>query len=281
MRCLVTGGSGFIGSHLVDNLVSLNHEVVSLDCSLCKYENPKATYRYGFVQNIESFNFSYDFDFIFHLAALPRIQPSFKDTINVHDSNITGTFKILEFAKKSKSRVIFAGSSSVLHDIYANPYAFSKSIGEQYCVIYNKIFQVPVAIARFFNVYGPRQIEDGEYATVVGIFEKQKKQNKNLTITGNGEQRRDFTHVDDIVSGLICIMKTDWDFEIFNLGSGKNYSINEIASFFDSPIEYIESRKGEAITTLADIENTCNKTQWKPVVDIKEYIKNKITKSDV
>jgi UDP-glucose 4-epimerase len=276
MRCLVTGGSGFIGSHLVDKLVSLNHEVFSLDCALCKCENPKATYRYGFVQNIESFLFSYDFDFIFHLAALPRIQPSFKDTINVHDSNTTGTFKILEFAKKSKSRVIFAGSSSVLHDIYANPYAFSKSIGEQYCVLYNKIFQVPVAIARFFNVYGPRQIEEGEYATVVGIFEKQKKQNKNLTITGDGEQRRDFTHVDDIVSGLVCIMKTDWDFEIFNLGSGKNYSINEIASFFNSPVEYIEPRKGEAKTTLADIEYTCIKTQWNPVVDIKDYIKKQI-----
>jgi len=230
MRCLVTGGSGFIGSHLVDKLVSLNYEVVSSNSPLCKYENPKATYKYGFVQNIESFHFLH-FDFIFHLAALPRIQPSFKDITNVHDSNTTGTFKILEFAKKSKSRVIFAGSSSVLHDIYANPYSFSKSIGEQYCVLYNKIFQVPVAIARFFNVYGPRQIEEGDYATVVGIFEKQKKQNKNLTITGDGEQRRDFTHVDDIISGLICIMKTNWNFEIFNLGSGKNYSINEIASF--------------------------------------------------
>lgn len=278
MRYLVTGGAGFIGSHLVDFLVQDGHQVVVLDSFTTGTPlnmNKKAVYCHKFVQDTrDNPNATLVYDAIFHLAAHARIQPSFDDPFEVHDTNVTGTIKILELAKKTKTRVVFAGSSSVLHDVFANPYAFSKHIAEQYCILYNKLFQVPVCVARFFNVYGPRQIEDGRYATVMGVFEKQKRENKSITITGDGEQRRDFTHVRDIVSGLIAMSKKDWNGDVFNLGTGINYSINEIAAMFESPVEYIPQRKGEAKITLADINETKQKLGWTPTIDIKDYIKS-------
>lgn len=278
MRCLVTGGAGFIGSHLVDALIENKNQVIVFDSFTTgrpEYMNNKAVYCHRFVQDErDNPNATLNYDVIFHLAALPRIQPSFDNPFETHESNVTGTIRILELAKKSKTRVVFAGSSSVLHDVYANPYSFTKHVAEEYCVMYNKLFGVPVAIARFFNVYGPRQIEEGNYATAIGIFEKQKRENKPLTITGDGEQRRDFTHVSDVVAGLIAMSKNDWNADIFNLGTGVNYSINEIAHMFNSSIEYIPQRKGEAKVTLADINDTSKKIGWSPTISIKNYIQS-------
>lgn len=277
MRYLVTGGAGFIGSHLVDALIEDNHQVIVFDSfSTGRRENmnKKAVYCHRFIQDTrDNPDATLNYDAIFHLAALARIQPSFDNPAEVHDSNVNGTIKILELAKKAKTRVVFASSSSVLYDVYANPYSFSKHIAEQYCFLYNKIYDIPVCVARFFNVYGPRQIEDGEYATALGVFQKQKRENKKLTITGDGEQRRDFTHVRDIVSGLIAMSKKDWNGDIFNLGTGINYSINQIAAMFESPVEYIPQRKGEAKITLADINETKQKLEWTPTIDVKDYIK--------
>ena len=280
MRYLVTGGAGFIGSNLVDRLVDEGHQVIVFDSFVngnLNNANKKAVYCHKFVEDIvENPHATLSYDAIFHLAALPRIQPSFDHIEQVHSANVTGTLKVLESARKTKTRVVFAGSSSVLHDVYANPYTFSKNIAEQYCVLYNKIYGVSVCIARFFNVYGPRQVEEGDFATVLGIFEKQKREGKKLTITGTGEQRRDFIHVQDVVSGLIEMSKKDWNADVFNLGTGVNYSINELASFFDSEVEYIPGRRGEVPFSLADISYSKQKLNWNPTINIKDYILKKI-----
>ena len=272
MKCLVTGGAGFIGSHLVDRLVEDEDKQVRVydNYSTGKKENhnEKAEYVQGDVANM----WIDKYDVIFHLAGEARIQPSFENPFLTHYSNVTGTARVLEIARKNGGRVIYAGSSSVYHDIFANPYSFTKMMAENYCTLYNKVYDIPVAIARFFNVYGPRQMEEGAYATVVGVFERQKREGKNLTVTGDGEKRRDFTHVDDIVRGLIAMSEKDWNAEVFNLGTGTNYSINEVAEMFGQPIEYIPERPGEAHTTLADIHNSKAMLGWRPWICLKEYI---------
>lgn len=281
MKYVVSGGAGFIGSNLVDKLIELGHQVLVWDnLSLGKEENihDKAEFAEVDIRDlhfdkIEDYE---DADAIFHLAALPRIQPSFKYPNKTFDINVRGTINVLSIAKKYGIKVIYAGSSSFYHDPYVNPYSFTKWQGEECCKMYNVVYGVPVAIARFFNVYGPRQITEGEYATVIGIFENQKKNNKNLTVTGDGNKRRDFTHVQDIVSGLIAMSKDKWNGEVFNLGSGINYSINELANMFESKIEYIPERPGEAQTTLADITFSREKLNWNPQYSLEKYVKEAI-----
>lgn len=280
MKYIVTGGAGFIGSNLVDALVEQGHKVYVWD-NFCtgKAENLNHNINNISVEWLDISQtipdiFSEGIDAIFHLAAEARIQPSFKKPLYTHNSNVTGTVHVLELARINNCKVIYAGTSSLYHDLYANPYTFTKGLAEQYCQLYNKIYGVPVAIARFFNVYGPRQIEDGDYATVIGIFEKQKRNNQPLTVTGTGEKRRDFTHVKDIVSGLIAMSKDNWNCEIFNLGSGTNYSINEVAQMFNHPITYLPNRPGEAETTLADISFSKEKLGWEPTQSLRNYIES-------
>lgn len=275
MKYLVTGGAGFIGSNLVDRLINQGHEVEVWDALTTGKRhnvNPAAKLRVIHVESVLKMDVKERFDAIFHLAAEARIQPSFKNPLLTHNSNVTGTVKILEIAAETKTRVVFAGSSSVYHDIYANPYSFSKQIGEHYLHLYNRVYGVPVSIARFFNVYGPRQLQEGAYATVIGIFEKQFKEGIPLTITGDGEQRRDFTHVDDIVSGLISMSQKDYNGEVFNLGTGTNHSINELAKLFNHPFEYIPKRPGEAQVTMADLSLSQRLLGYKPTVRLEDYI---------
>ena len=277
MNCLVTGGAGFIGSHLVERLLEDGHKVVVWDnYSTGKRENHVEGAVY-IELDIDCLTFPalYDpQDVIFHLAGEARIQPSFEDPMLTHRSNVTGTMKVLEVARCCGARVVYAGSSSVYHDQYANPYSFTKFKAEEYCTLYNRIYKVPVAIARFFNVYGPRQIEDGAYATVVGIFQRQYRDGEPLTVTGDGKQRRDFTHVKDIVSGLIAMSKKDWKANIFNLGTGRNYSINEVAYMFKENLEYIPARPGEARETLADISQTTSVLGWEPEHKLEDYVRD-------
>lgn len=272
MRILVTGGCGFIGSNLVEELIDLNHEVVVLDNLSTGFDfnlHPKAKFYQCDVRKPKKIK---PCQVIFHLAALARIQPSFKNPEETISVNCQGTVKILELAKQWQSRVIYAGSSSFYSDPHINPYAHSKWIGEEHCRMYNKTYGLSVAIARFFNVYGPNHLREGDYATVIGIFEKQKMQNIPLTITGNGEQRRDFTHVDDIVSGLIAMSQNNWNADLFNLGRGQNHSINELALMFEHPYSYIPGRKGEAVDTLADLSETKEKLNWEPKKDLQDYV---------
>ena len=159
-------------------------------------------------------------------------------------------------------------------DQYANPYAFTKMKAEEYCLLYLELYGVESAICRFFNVYGERQPTEGQYATVIGVFERQKRAGEALTVTGDGEQRRDFTHVSDIVSGLIAASQVDHiEDPLFPLGTGKNHSINEVAEMFEQTYRYIPARPGEARTTLADINFTKEWLGWEPTYKLEDYIK--------
>jgi len=168
---------------------------------------------------------------------------------------------------------VYAGSSSAYAGPMLNPYAYAKYTGEQVCEMYSSVYSMNTAVARFFNVYGVRQPIVGPYATVVGIFERQKKLGLPLTVTGDGEQRRDFTHVSDIVRGLYTLSQGDHRGEVYNLGTGRNHSINELQNFFSpNEITYIPARPGEARVTLADISKTEAKTGWTPKIRLEDYI---------
>jgi len=181
---------------------------------------------------------------------------------------------MLEYARKNNILVVYAGSSSFHHGLYESPYAWSKHSGEQLCKLYSNIYDLSTVVCRFYNVYGPYQVEEGTWATVIGKFENQVRNNKPLTIVGDGEQRRDFTHIDDIVDGLIKCSEQPFKGEIFELGRGKNYSINEIADMFGKgyPRTNLPSQPGEYDRTLADYSLAQDVLDWKPTVDIKDYI---------
>ena len=280
MLTLVTGGAGFVGTNLVKRLLQDGHDVVSIDnYSTGKKENHQEGCNYWNFDLSDRRNAVLErdeYDVIFHLAALPRIVPSFKDPVATFTSGPVATINILDRAKKNKIPVIYAGSSSCTGDVYANPYTFSKWQNEELCNLYSKLFDVPTTICRFYNVYGEYQTIEVAYCNVLGIFERKYRKDKPLTITGDGEQRRDFTYVGDIVDGLIRASqyKSDSLSEEFELGNGKNYSINELAEAFgDYPKKYIDARPGEMRVTL----NTDTKAEdllgWKPKGDIIKFVK--------
>ncbi len=289
MNCLVTGGAGFVGSNLVRRLLYLGHSVTVWDnLSTGKFENLDWA-KYG-IKDHPYLKFVLadvddppypepNVDVIFHLAALARIQPSFASPAVTFDVNCSGTVRMLELARRTKARFVYAGSSSFYFDKYVNPYTFTKWVGEEIAYMYTKVYGVSTATARFFNVYGPNQIREGAYATVLGIFEKQYQEGKPLTITGTGEQRRDFTHVADIVEGLIALGKGEWKGEVFNFGTGTNHSINEVAALFpNAAVEYIPARPGEADVTLADIVQSQEILGWEPKHTLEGYLKELLVK---
>ncbi len=280
MRTLVTGGAGFVGTNLVKRLLQDGHDVVSIDnYSTGKKENHQEGCNYWNFDLSDRRNAVLErdeYDVIFHLAALPRIVPSFKDPVATFTSGPVATINVLDRAKKNKIPVIYAGSSSCSGDVYANPYTFSKWQNEELCNLYSKLFDVPTTICRFYNVYGEYQTNEGAYCNVLGIFERKYRKDKPLTITGDGEQRRDFTYVGDIVDGLIRASqyKSDSLSEEFELGNGKNYSINELAEAFgDYPKEYIDARPGEMRVTLNTDTRAGDLLGWKPKGDIVKFVK--------
>ena len=276
MRTIVTGGAGFIGTNLIKRLLKDGHDVISLDnYSTGFIENHQVGCDYCDVDVTKRFPDIDVPDVIFHLAALARIQPSIKNPHKTIFNNFVSTLNILEYARKNNIRFVYAGSSSFHHGLYESPYAWSKFSGEDLCKLYSNVYNMDTSICRFYNVYGPHQIEDGIYCTLMGIFEKQYRDGEPLTIVGTGEQRRDFTHVDDIVEGLIKCSEQPLRGEIFELGSGKNYSINEVANIFgeDYPKKYIDQRPGEYDVTLADYTLAKKTLKWKPHLNLSDYIK--------
>jgi len=274
MKALVTGGLGFVGSNLVDKLIDLGYRVVVVDdlsSGKEEFKNLKAEY---VIDDFKQFLRSPDesIDVVFHLAAEARIQPSFEMPLYTCENNSYGSAIVADFARRSNAKVVYAGSSSFYGGVYLNPYAFAKWQGEEAFKMYAKVYDVSAGIARFFNVYGPRNPLIGQYTPVVAIFEEQMKAGKDLTIVGDGEQRRDFTHVHDICDGLIAISKGDWRGEVFNLGTGTNHSINELADMFGGNKKYLPARPGEARVTKADISFTTENTGWMPKHALENYV---------
>ena len=278
MKVLVTGGTGFVGTNLTKRLLKDGHDVISIDnYSSGNKENHQEGCRYWDYDLTDSYCAVLErneYDIIFHMAALARIQPSIKNPHKTILNNFVSALNVLETARKNNVRFVYAGSSSFHHGLYESPYAWSKHSGEQLCKLYSNIYDLSTVVCRFYNVYGPYQVEEGTWATVIGKFETQVRNNKPLTIVGDGEQRRDFTHIDDIVDGLIKCSEQPFKGEIFELGRGKNYSINEIADMFgkDYPRTNLPSQPGEYDRTLADYSLAQDVLDWKPTVDIKDYI---------
>jgi len=283
MRAIVTGGVGFVGTNLIKRLLDDGYKVVSLDnYSTGLKENEQKGCQYFDVDITEVRDYSFFMDkpdVIFHIAALARIQPSIKDPVKCLENNFNSTLNVLEYARKNNIEIVYAGSSSKHHGLYGSPYAWSKYGGEELCKLYSEVYGLNTTICRFYNVYGPHQIKDGAYATVLGIFENQYFNGETLTVTGDGEQRRDFTHVNDIVDGLIrCVGKNN-KAEEYELGTGKNYSINELADMFGCEKTYIPPRPGEYDITLCDYSKAEKELGYKPTDNLEKYVKQWLEKN--
>lgn len=278
MKILVTGGNGFVGTNLIKRLISEGHTVDSLDdysIGLKSNEIDGCNYVSLDIEQIDRMDD--DYDLCYHLAGLSRIQPSFDDPMETFRVNTEGTQIVMDWALKNNIKVIYAGSSSKHHDPHQSPYATYKYLGEEICKMYRKVYNLHIDIVRFYNVYGPYEVVDGDWAAVIGIWRRQVRDGEPLTIVGDGEQRRDFTHVDDIVDGLIKIGNLDYYHEdAWELGTGVNYSINEVAQMFverfDCKLNYIPNQNGNYRETLRESDDSLEKLNWNPTDKLKSYI---------
>jgi UDP-glucose 4-epimerase len=297
MKYLVTGGAGFIGSNIVDSLIKLGHEVVVIDnesseshdhffwnenaknykLDICDYENTRNLYD--------------GVDYVFHVAAEARIQRTIKNPIRSVKTNVVGTTTVLQCSKEANvKRVIYSSTSSAYGrneipneetqpDDCLNPYSISKVAGEKLCSMYTNIFGLDTIIFRYFNVYGDRHPTKGVYAPVIGLFDVQKLNGEKLTIVGDGEQRRDFTNVKDVVDINIIATTKDIDRKyfgnVFNVGTGTNYSVNQIASFISDNTINIPERLGEARETLASIKKVKEVFGWEPTITLDQWFKER------
>ena len=290
MKALVTGGAGFIGSHLADLLIELNFEVVVIDnLSIGRrenighlVENSKFTFVQADICNFDVIEPIFkDADWVFHLAALADIVPSIENPTEYYKTNVNGTFNVLQACRKYQvKKIIYAGSSSCygIPDEYPTkeiaeirpqyPYALTKNIGEQLVMHWCQLYNLPAISLRFFNVYGPRARTSGTYGAVFGVFLAQKLANKPYTVVGDGNQTRDFTFVSDVVSAIVASAESDLSGEIINIGSNNTYSINRLVELLGGDITYIPKRPGEPDCTWADISKANKLLNWKPKVGL-------------
>ena len=278
MKILVTGGAGFIGTNLIKRLLKEGHKVVSLDnysTGLKQNEVEGAIYADIDINNIGIKDKSYweGFDLMYHLAAIARIQPSFENPIDYLKTNGVATMRLAKICSNSKIPLIYAGSSSHHSGKFSNPYTFSKDVGEEVLQLFVKNFGLEYSIARFYNVYGPNQLLEGGYTTLIGRWVNNLQKGLPCEIFGDGEQRRDFTHVSDIVDALIKIMEQQAYNKDFELGRGKNYSVNEVANMFNITPIYKDAKPGEARNTLCESKVARDVLGWKPQIDLLDYIK--------
>jgi len=294
VKALVTGGAGFIGSHIVDKLIEMNYDVIVIDNESSNsntqfYWNDKASnYKYDICDYEKTRSLYKNVDYVFHVAAKARIQATILDPIETIRTNSLGTINVLQCSKEANvKKVIYSSTSSAYglnkvpnvetqEDDCLNVYSISKTNGEKLCLNYSKIFNLETLCLRYFNVYGERQSIKGKYASVIGIFNEQSKNNKPLTVVGDGKQKRDFTHVSDVVNANVLAATKNIDAkyfgQIFNIGTGKNYSVNEIAKMFSENITYIPERLGEAKETLADISKAKNILGWEPKITLIDWL---------
>jgi len=293
MLSLVTGGCGFIGSHVVDKLIKLGHEVIVIDDQSASenevfYFNDKAEYFKLDISENDCNPYFEDVDYVFHLAARSRIQPTIKSPNECFKVNVVGTQNVLEWARlNSVKRVIYSGTSSLYGKQNSipfnpnmpadclNPYSMSKWMGERICELYNQLYGLPSIVLRYFNVYGPREPLKGEYAPVIGLFKRRKQEGLPATIVSPGTQRRDFTYIDDVIDANICSMNaniSDIPFGVYNVGTGRNYSILEISDMIGCERDVIPPRPAEVKETLADISETIRDLGWKPRFKLEDMI---------
>jgi UDP-glucose 4-epimerase len=277
MKVLVTGGAGFVGTNLVKRLLEEGHEVVSIDnynTGLESNHQEGCTYINYDIRSIKDYSPWGNFDIVYHLAAIARIQPSFKNPEEYFTTNAYATMKIAKYCSDKNIPLVYAGSSSHHSGKFKNPYTFSKDVGEEVVQLFEQHYNLQATIVRFYNVYGPYHLKEGGYTTLIGAWEKRVEEGKSLIIYGDGSKRRDFTHVDDIVEGLILVNdKQAWG-ETFELGRGKNFSVNEIANMFGKEVEYQDDKPGEAEVTLCESNLAHTLLGWSPKKDILDYITN-------
>ena len=295
-KCLVTGGCGFIGSNIVDRLISDGHEVIVLDNKSADnakfFVNEKAQYACQDISNYQLTNTFYaGVDYVFHLAAESRIGPSIDNPLDTVQKNCLGTATVLQCSRKwGVKKVMYSSTSSgygnnphpnveTQPDDCLNPYSVTKIAGEKLCKMYTDLFGMKTVTFRYFNVYGDRAPRTGQYSPVIGIFFRQRDAGEDLTIVGDGEQRRDFVHVSDVVSANLAAAFNDVDDEhygqVYNVGSGKNYSVNEIASWISDKQIHLPERVGEVRVSLANIDKIKNVFGWEPKVDLEEWVRSR------
>jgi len=294
MRCLVTGGAGFIGGHCVDRLVELGYDVVVVD-NECASDNDNYHWRDD-TSNHKTNILDYDqllplftdVDYVFHFATESRIQPSIKDPRYAINVNVTGTTNVCQAARESGvKRVMFSGTSAcyglinippLTEDMPTdclNPYSVGKLGGEEVCKMYTNLFGLETVRFRYFNVYGERAPSKGQYAPVTGIFFRQRNNKEPMTVVGTGERRRDYIHVSDIVEANILAATcedTRCVGELFNLGYGVNHSVLDLVKMIGGPFVNVEDREGEADVTLADNSKAKDILGWNPKVRIEQWI---------
>ena len=295
MKSLVTGGAGFIGSNLVDRLLDLGHEVVVIDNEYSDahdqfYWNDKAeNYKYD-ICDYENTRPLYDgVDYVFHIAAEARIQPAIENPIRAVTINSVGTCTVLQCAREAGVRRVMYSSTSSAYglknelpntesqpDDCLNPYSISKTNGEKLCSMYTSLYGLETVIFRYFNVYGEHQPLKGQYAPVVGIFLRQRAAGEPLTIVGDGEQRRDFTYVGDVVNANIMAAISNQEEEafgeVYNVGTGTNYSVNEVAAMISDNTTNIPPRPAEARLSLANNKKIYEAFGWSPRVKLEDWV---------
>ena len=293
MKCIVTGGAGFIGSNLVDELIKQGHQVVVID-------NESASENEQFYWNDKTENYKLDIcnyekieplfkdvDWVFHLAAQSRIQPAIKNPIRTVRVNCEGTTNVLQASREHNVKKVMYSSTSSYYGLKnnipakedmerdcLNPYSVTKVAGEDICKMYTKLFGVKTVIFRYFNVYGERQPIKGQYAPVIGLFQKMKSEGKPMTVVGDGKQRRDYTHVSDVVNANILAAENDdvGNGEVINIGTGTNYSVLDLVNMVGGEYIHIPERLGEARETLANNILAYKLLGWSPKIKLEEWM---------
>jgi UDP-glucose 4-epimerase len=295
-KYLVTGGAGFIGSHLVEQLLENGHQVVvvddeSADCNEEFFWNDRAENHKVDITDYESLAPLFEgVEGVFHFAAEARIQPAIENPSRAASVNVLGTCNVLQAARThGVERVIYSGTSSAyglkntpplredMPNDCLNPYSVTKVAGEELCKMYTRLFGLNTVILRYFNVYGERQPLKGQYAPVVGIFQRQVANGEAMTVVGDGEQRRDFTYVKDVANANFLAMTSENSEifgETFNVGTGTNISVLELSELIGNEVVHIPERLGEARATLADISKIRSMLGWEPTISIQEWLVN-------
>ena len=294
MNCLVTGGAGFIGSNIVDKLVSLGHDVVCIDdesaeCHEQFYWNNKAqNYKYDICDYDLVAPLFKDIGCVFHVASDARIQPAILNPKKSIQSNSVGTANVLELCRVNNvGRLVYSSTSSaygkkaMLPNTETQPsdpltpYSAAKVFGENLARVYYNLYGLETISLRYFNVYGDRQPLKGQYAPVIGLFLKQYHEDKPLTVVGDGSQRRDFTHIHDVVEANILASEISHGFgEVYNIGYGSNHSIIDIANMISNDVKFIPQRIGEVQETLASNEKFKGLTGWTPKVSLMDWLQD-------